>query len=359
MYHLFFEGDDYYKSLLADLESASSLIEIEVYIFRDDAIGSRVIEVLRNKARDGVKVRLILDGVGSFKFVNFGLHRLKEPGIELFVFRPVNFLNFYHASIRRRDHRKIIVIDRKISYLGGMNITCDHSREYSGELAWRDTAIRLVGDISHGAGLLFESLFKFLQNKRRLNELKRDYLRFNGFELITNVTLKKRREFRRRYLNSLKLASRSIKIEMGYFVPPRSIVRVLKRQARRGLEVTLILSEQSDVPATLWAGKALFSTLLKSGVKIYIFQKRFLHAKTTIIDRRRAYTGSRNLDYLSLTKNLEIDVYIERQETCRDLDRQFTEDLNYCRNLDLFSWSKRPCYSRILERFFYMFRYYL
>ena len=484
-WRLYFEGDDYYHSLLSDIRNAKKYICIDMYIFHKDEIGEMIIQYLMLKARLNVRIRLLIDGLGSRKLATLLSEKLNHPNIEFKVFRPFHIFNFFRAKSNQRNHRKLIVIDKDICYLGGMNFHRNHSRRLVGEQRWRDSMIRLQGLIAHDAQKAFnkfwdrvhkkntdaqtrsklfdvpprkgrlprdnfrqirekweqtkveasESLqqtrlrFEHMREKNRLRhqdrklrqkihkeerksarlnrrELRREKRAIgkqerkrrreqnkffqlekqienqirqkqaerkarkdekerrkrkekSHFKLISIGNGRERRTNKKIFMRHLRSAQESILLETAYFVPRLFILRRLKRRARRGVDVKVLISRETDVPMVWWAGRALYGSLLRSGVRIFEYQGRFLHAKSTIIDNKTAFMGSSNLDYRSSIHNLELDLIIHKAEVIGELNKQIERDLSYCQEIHLEDWEKRPLRYRVKEQFYYLFRYYL
>ena len=362
---LFYEGDDYFKSLTSDVKQARFSIFIEKYIIQEDEIGIPFLHLLMQKANQGIKIKLMVDGIGSYNLTKSYLFlELEKAGIKIQAFRPVKFFSLFKASNHRRDHRKLVIIDGKTVYIGGTNIKRTHSRKVMGDEAWRDTTIRLEGSqIGNEALRIFHHVWEFSASRRKRffmpGSRTNRRISHDGFQILENFSLFKRMRNRILFSKMIRNAKESVYIQTAYFVPGIFILHSLNRAAQRGLDIRILISEVSDVPAAQWAGRSMYSSLLKSGAKIFEYEPRFTHAKTMILDESLGIVGTTNLDYRSFLHNLEIDVLIERKDACKNLTEKFKTDLKETRQISYEKWLKRPFKNRILEKFFYIFRYYL
>lgn len=355
-WQLFFEGDDYYAALRADIARARTFIGIESYIFEADEIGLEIIEALLRRAAEGVTVRIIADGVGSFALPAEALLRMREGGIEFEIFRPVRVYSVFLPLNYRRSHRKLVVIDDQICYAGGMNISRDHSRRAVGHESWRDSMIRIEGPPARDAMASFVRMWRKVSHKRIF--FSRPASRFESVRIIEN-TPRYRRIFRRIYRQSLRSARYKLWIESAYFIPTIGILRRLRHRARAGVDVRLLVSEKSDVPMARYASRAVYGSLLKHGVRIFEMRGRFLHSKTLIVDDAMAIVGSANLDHRSFLHDLELSVVLRRPDINHALSNQFQLDVQDAREIHADEWAGRPLMQKVLEKLCYLFRYYL
>lgn len=353
---LFFEGDDYYAALRADIRAAQSFIGIESYIFEDDEIGLEIIEALLRRAADGLTVRVIADGVGSYALPGQTIERLRRGGVQFEIFRPVRFYSLFLPQNYRRSHRKLVVIDGEICYAGGMNISRNHSRRAVGHECWRDSMIRISGAPAREAMASFARMWRKVSGNRLF--FSRPGRRMDSVRIIEN-TPRFRLLFRRFYRSALRSARYKIWIESAYFIPTISILRRLRRRAAEGADVRLLVSERSDVAMAHYASRAVFGGLLKAGVRIFELRGRFAHSKTLIVDDSMAIVGSANLDHRSFLHDLELSVVLRRPDINHALSGQFQLDLQDCREITAGEWAERPLAEKLLEKICYLFRYYL
>jgi len=362
IWQIFTEGDDYYDSLSKDIQNAKKSICMESYIFEQDEIGSKILNELIEKSKQGVNVRLLVDGVGSFRLSNNIPEILKKSAVELHIYRRVHWKSFLNSRVFRRNHRKLTVIDESICYIGGMNFSREHSKKQYGSQRWRDTMIRIEGDEGVQAQHSFDTHWERATRKGQFFIFKRTPklpYHTSDFVFLERGSIRSRKRNRKLFIQSIRSATKSIYIETAYFAPRIYLLLWLKKTAAAGVDVRLLLSKKSDVPMVRLAGQALYNSLLKSGVRIYEYSDRFLHAKVAVIDGSKGFLGSSNLDYKSDLHNKELDIYIRNTEINQSLEKIFLEDIKSAKMITLEEWCKRPFLQKLLEKFFYLFRYYL
>jgi cardiolipin synthase len=370
---LFFSGDAYFNSILADLAQAQSLITVEMYIFENDAMGERIFSALEAAAARGVQVFMLLDGVGSHSFIqklqghDWGANlKVKvynphpwsfnnERFIDLFRFIQVFFKRL--LGINRRNHRKVITIDERTVYSGSFNITTTHSEEFSKHEAWHDIGIRLTGWI---APLMVLSLMKnwglaaFFRYRRRMP--KKKFIRFNHPDLRLNQDFRLRRALYKDFLQRIKRSKRRIWLSTGYFQPKRRIIRLLKGAAKRGVDVRVLLSAKSDVFYYSLLQSYYHYELIKAGVKIYEFDPTVIHAKNYFIDDWVS-VGSTNLNYRSFMHDLEVDFHVLHPENKKRLNQNFEHQQLASREITMEVLAQRKWWVKLFCRFVFLFRY--
>lgn len=375
---LFYSGDDYFRSALEDIDLAQNEIWIESYIFNMDPIGLRFLQALKNASLRGVRVHLLVDGVGSFNWLvslkNFcqknKIHfRIYHPlPIRLSLLTKISWRSLRTMLIllrraNKRNHRKIILIDQKIAYLGSLNITQVHSKEFLAGLAWRDTGIKVTGEplrnlvracvevwrISRTDGLSIRPLL--LKRWSRLKQTPSALLRLNN-RIRWRVSLS--RDLNRR----MKKAQSRIYITNAYFIPRRSLLRSLRKAAKRGVHVCLCLPAKTDVPVVRLASRSLYFRLMKAGVEIFEYQNRMLHAKTLIIDEW-ATVGSHNLNHRSLFHDLEVEVVVDQPKHIESMLSQWQIDLKNSHKITIEELGKMNIFMRVIARFAYWMRYWI
>ncbi len=361
-WELITEGDIYYSRLLDDIKNAKSSIYIEVYIIEPDRVGQRVMNALAERARNGVDVKLIVDGLGSLRFIREREQNVVWKSIPLKIYRPINLFSIFRwRSSQRRDHRKLVSIDGKICYIGGMNIKEAFSLEYSGGNAWMDLMMRLDGPPGEDANSNFLIMWKYIhsgpialsQSFHSRKVFRRDFL------IVENIPLLRRIRYRVLFQRAIRSAKKSIYIQTAYFIPRFYLVRSLRKKAEQGVDVCIILNENSDVKLASWAGRALYSFLMKKSIRVFERKGRFSHAKYTVIDNDLSILGSTNMDYRSFMHNLEVDVISRRIDLSKSLIEHFNSELKYSREILLHLWRKRGWKKRIIEKTAYLFRYWL
>ncbi len=361
---LLYRGKDSFDAILSSIEEARNLICLHFYIFRNDETGAEVAELLKRKAREGVRVYILYDHFGSFGTPRKFWNDLKKEGIQIRASRPFKWTSPYYYI--HRDHRKLIVTDLVKAFTGGLNIANEYRGLYLPHKRkreeWRDTGIMLEGPIA------FELFDRFRKSWITWGgepiSLKgiphRRYRRFkaNGLPVIPIFasSSRGRRRMRKLLYYSINHAKESIYLTTAYFVPSKRMIETLEEAVKRGVEVNLLLPGKSDVKAPYYAGRAFFQRLLQRGIKIYNFQEQILHAKTYVFDKCWSIVGSANLDFQSLRWNDEGNVGILDNEFGKKMLDIFYEDLQKSIEIKEEDWINRPIAEKIKERFFSLFR---
>jgi cardiolipin synthase len=384
---LFFEGDHFYDALMDDLRQAERSVLMEFYIFNYDHWGQRFLSVLKDlSVHHGVHVRLLLDGIGSRSSLPAIEAFLSGSGVELAVYKPLSFFSLFRSGMHRRNHRKIVLIDRRICYIGGMNIKDENSHRLFGPSRWRDTMMRIEKNDSNrpffrfifaGMILLFQSVRYgvyplSLSNLLRAGGKSIRSLAFYRFrlrqlhrrsvssepELYTTLFRRDRAFYRRSFFRLLRSAERRIFLSSPYFVADQRMLRVLRARARSGVDVRILTAGTTDVWSARQAGRATYDALLRSGVRVFEMEGRIFHAKQSLIDDV-SIVGSGNLDYRSFLHNQEVMVQSRDPVLARALALQWGIDMNEAREIHLPEWKRRSVWQKITEKLCYAFRYYL
>ena len=292
---LLHNGNNAFTALIASLQRATRSIHMEYYIIRDDRIGHTIAEILIRKARAGLEVRVIYDAVGSWRLSRKTLRRMHDAGVETAAFEPVRF-PWFTTRVTHRNHRKIVVTDGKVAYLGGINIAKYYlDGDYMGK--WRDEHLRVEGDAVADLQRLFIA----------------DWARVRG-------------EYR------------TVRISSPYFLPPAMLLDALRLAARGGVRVQVMIPSCSDSPFTDLISDSYIGDLLDAGVELYRYDNGFLHAKLLIVDEDTASVGTANMDYRSLLDNLEVTAFIRDRSVVRALSATYDDDLASCRRIARETW---------------------
>lgn len=362
---VFHDGDSFFERLCQELSQARETVEFESYIFENDELGRRIVESLADAARRGVRVRVLIDGVGAPWFKPTFSFALQNAGARVKVYHPIPWLVPSRRTLKlfqkanRRNHRKVCIIDHQAAYVGGMNISAWHLKSVHPQNAWRDSGARVEGadvvELIHA--------FDTAWGKKRRRGWWKWYRRMRkqrqGQELVQlNNTLIRRKRYYRELLRRVFEAERRIWITSAYFVPMGSLIRGLRYAAMRGVDVRLLLPGKSDIFFMRWAGAAYYHFLLKAGVRVYEYLPAVLHAKTMLIDDW-AKVGSSNLNHRSLIHDLEVDVVLTSPESRRSLEEQFLKDLAQSGEITHQRWARRPWYARLASRAVLLMRYWI
>ena len=330
---IFIEGDDLYAAMLRDIRAARSSVLFETYIFKPDRSGREFVAALRHAARAGVSVYLRIDA--------FGTGGLMAPSTVADLVGDGVTVSWsgawsWRRPLRywRRNHRKLLVIDRGTAYLGGFNIGDENSLKRYGAGRWRDTHVRLTGTIAARAGELF---WDFESARHCTDEAWLD-----GALLMPNYGFGCRYRWRCALNAALRGARERIWVTTPYFVPDRRTQNRLEAAARRGVDVKLMVPAKNDVPIVQWAARMSYDTLLRSGVEIHEYGPRVLHAKTILIDDDWSTIGTSNFDYRSFFTNYELNYLSRSPHLNAELARVFTDDLANCEQISRSAWPRRP-----------------
>ncbi|MFP5307803.1 MAG: phospholipase D-like domain-containing protein, partial [Gammaproteobacteria bacterium] len=295
--------------------------------------------------------RLHLDAAGGAGRTSRAiLEHLRNHGVQVKRFHRWSWR--LPLRYNRRNHRKLLVVDGQIAYVGGFNIHRESARSIVGEQRWRDTHIAVEGALAAEAAHLFEAFWRGRPGAGRRGRIELP-------ALLSNHSRACRRRLHRLYADALASARERICVTTPYFVPDPRILRRLVRAARRGLRVDLLVPAHSDVPLAQWATRAYYGHLIKAGVRVHEYGPRMLHAKTLVIDGRWAAVGTANLDYRSLHLNYELVVATDDAGLCARLQRQFDEDAAESVRIAVQTFGRRSWWQRLAERIVYALRRWL
>jgi cardiolipin synthase A/B len=354
---LLIDGGAAYAAMSKVIQGARDHINFETFIFEDDEVGRGFADLLVDKQRQGVQVNLIYDGVGCMNTPAAFFTRLRDSGIKVLEFNPVDPLKARKIDlVTHRDHRKILVVDGAVAITGGVNISGVYSTSppelSSAPEPWRDTDVQIEGP----AVAEFQRLFLDTWARQRGPELaQRDYfphLKPEGKDLVQVVESKpgeKNRLTYVMYVSAITFAEKTIHLTDAYFVPDRRTMKALTDAAKRGLDVKLILPSVSDENLVLYAGRSHYEDLLESGVKLYQRRGGMLHAKTAVIDRVWSTVGSTNMDLWSFVRNDEVNAVILGEEFAAAMEAMFADDLAASDEISPQQWEKRALSERLKE----------
>ncbi len=360
------DGQATYATMFEAIKTAKDHINLESYIIEDDETGRKFADQLLEKQAKGIRVNIIYDSVGSMNTPTSYFQRLRDGGIQVVGFNPINPLETPEKwGLTHRDHRKILITDGKIAIIGGINISEVYSssplRRKQNEMApihWRDTDIQIEGP----AVAEFQKLFLDTWQKQEGPELSEgNYfpdLKEEGNALVRVVGSKAGQTNRITfimYVSAITFAEHSIHMTNSYFIPDDQILNALTDAAGRGVDVKIILPGISDSQLVLYAQRYYYSRLLKSGVKLYEHSTSLLHAKTAVIDKVWSTVGSTNMDYLSSLNNDEVNAVILSHDFAVEMEKMFVGDLADSRQIQLDEWENRPLLPRVREWFVNVF----
>jgi len=363
---LLVDGPTTYDAMFKAIDAAKDHINMETFIIENDEIGQRFIDLLMRKQRSGVQVNLIYDSVGSMNTPKEFFTLLKESGGNVLEFNPINPLNARKSwQFSQRDHRKLLIVDGEVAFVGGINISSVYSsgsrgsgafaksKPGEGKFPWRDTHLRMAGPVVSE----FQKLFMATWAQQKGDPLAaRMYFPVSGSkgnEIVRAIGSSPEEPFSQIYatlLSAINSAETQVFLTNAYFVPDPQLLAALKEAVQRGVDVRLLLPARTDSVMVFYASRSYYDELLSAGVKIYERQDALLHAKTALIDGVWSTIGSTNLDWRSFVNNQEINAVILGQDFGMQMQTLFENDLQSSKAITLEAWRKRSIGARIKER---------
>lgn len=358
---LFFTGKEALDSMYNTIAQAQQHIHLQSYIIEDDTIGTKFKDLLIKKANEGVEVRVIYDDIGCWNLSSAFKNELSNNGIELLCFSPVRFL-MPTSRANYRNHRKILVTDGLIGYIGGVNIA-DRYHTGGNFSEWRDTHIKISGEsvAALQSSFLLDRYFVINQQFNRKKKYYPIAIKENFdlsdtqehiySQIITSGPDSDWAGIMQCYFSAIASAKKEIFIVTPYFTPNESILNAIKTASLGGVEVCLMLSEKSDTNIAQWGTMSYATELLEAGVKVYLLKKGFNHSKVISIDSKFCIIGSANMDNRSLEHNFEITSIIYNSKLAKEVEHQFKKDIPECRSLASSKWAKRSVKNKLKEAF--------
>ncbi|MBX3242341.1 MAG: cardiolipin synthase [Chitinophagaceae bacterium] len=343
---LLINGEAKFPAVFEALEKAEHFIHLEYYIVEEGVVADRFFEILTRKAAGGVKVRFIYDDFGSSGLKRKRLNALRAAGIEIYPFYEIKIYALANR-LNYRDHRKIIIIDGHTAFLGGINFSDRYTNVPPGTLYWRDTHLKLTGASVNNLQYHFIANWNFCSGYK----LEVDRSLFPGnlldkvgedlVQIVAGGPDYPRSSIMLSYFTAIVMAKKRIYITSPYFIPNTSIFDALVKAALSGKDVRLLLPGISDSRIVNAAAKSYFSELLKSGVRIFLYRKGFVHAKTMLVDDTLSMVGTANMDVRSFDLNFEINAVVYSSRINSELHKAFLSDLENSEEVDPVEWGKR------------------
>lgn len=351
------DGDETFPAMKAAIAAAKRFIHVEFYIWRGDQTGWDFADALIERARAGVEVRAMYDALGSIDVDPLIFDTMRSEGIEVLQYRPLAPWR-PRWGVLRRNHRKALVVDNEVAFVGGLNLADDYAGTASGGKGWRDTMVELRGPIVNDVNRLFLHTWERETKDRVKRAPAPKSVEQPGAlaALLANSEFGQRTLIRKAYLRAIQHAAHTIFVANPYFLPQARVRRALYRAARRGVDVRLIVPDKNDVPIVGWAMEHLFTRFLKRGIRVFRWSGAMIHAKIAAIDSAWSTVGSYNLDHRSLRSNLELNVMVLDRTFGLAMDEQFLRDFERCRELDLEKWSRRSWFERLRSWLWYQAR---
>jgi cardiolipin synthase len=351
-------GNEAFPAMFKAIDGARKCIALEMYVIADDETGREFRSHLIAAAERGIGVMVLVDSWGSWALPDLFWNGLRSAGGAVRWFRQ-----FKHGLFMFRNHRKLLLIDNHTAYIGGFNVADEYYRGVNGELPWRDNALEISGEEVAQLRSSFRRMWIRAElpihrviRRLKLISLRRDRtvpnIRQDGVRFLESGLESPLQPVRKRYGTVIGNASTSIDLAMGYFYPPGSIMRALKRAVRRGVRVRLLFSRKSDVPMARWAARGLYGRLLRAGIEVWEYLPTMLHAKLAVVDDT-IIAGSANLDIRSGRINYELVAVVHDPAIAALARSNFEDDLKQSERVSLTQWRARPCIQKGKERISY------
>ncbi|NJK98369.1 MAG: cardiolipin synthase [Bacteroidales bacterium] len=344
-------GLNTFEAIFDAIENAHDHIHLEYYIIDDDKIGNQLRELLIRKANEGIKVRLIYDDVGCWGLPDEFIDSMTDAGIEVYPFLPVRFPTLTY-KINYRNHRKIVVVDGKIGFVGGLNIAdryIDGNPEYG---IWRDTHLQIEGEAVSSLQVVFLIDWFFVSDQVIRDEKYFITGKADEHHLVQITASGPDSDYAsimQAYFAAIASAQSSIYISSPYFLPNESILTALKTASLSGVDVRILLPARSDSRIVFWATRSYVTELLKAGINIYFYEKGFPHSKLLIVDGVLSSVGTANMDIRSFDQNFEVSALIYDEAISKELQEYYLTDLSHSTHITAETWENRPRWDGIRE----------
>lgn len=344
-------GTETFDAIFKVIEKAGHHIHMEYYIFDDDKIGNKLKELLIKKRKEGVEIRIIVDDVGSWGLKERFYNDLRENGIEIYSFMEVRFPRLT-SRVNFRNHRKILIVDGKVGFTGGVNIADRYIEGNKKVGPWRDTHLQITGDAVACLQVIFAADWYFVINE---NLSGPDYFLPLSDKPGSPVQISASgpdsdwQSIDQGFFTAISNAREYVYLTTPYLMPPQHLVAALKAAALSNVDVRIIIPEKSDARVSKWCSFSFIEELLEAGVKIYFYQTGFIHSKILIADDVLTSIGTTNLDFRSLETNFEVNAFIYEEYFTKEVKKVFKSDLKNSREIKLTEWIQRPWYNKLRE----------
>lgn len=361
---IFTSGKEKFDRLMEDIREARKCVSLQYYIFEDDELGRQLSELLIGKARQGVTVRVIYDDIGSMKVSRRFFKRMAAAGVRVYPFFRVTFPPFA-TRINWRNHRKVVAIDGKIGYIGGMNVATRYIKGNKRFPVWRDTHLRVTGPGVAALRYSFAVDWSFMGQPLDMDSESAGQPSCYGMvkisdndegeglpasvQLVTSGPTDPWSNVELILLKAISSARKRVWIQTPYFLPPESMLRALNTAALARVDVRIMMPRMSDSAVLTYASRSYITECLNAGIKVYLYTAGMLHSKVVIVDDEFSSVGSANIDFRSFEHNFEGNLMIYGPEVNAELRKIFTADTNSCERLKIVDWAQRPVYQKTLE----------
>lgn len=348
------DGENAFPVIIEALKNAKETIHLEYYIIRNDNIGNQIKDILIEKAKEGVKIRLIYDDFGSKAIRGTYVEELQDAGVEVYPFRKIILVALANR-LNYRNHRKIIVIDGRVGFVGGINIGDDYINLPTSKVYHRDMHMRVEGPMVYSLQYIFLGDWQFCAKEKltldttlfpthmRQENGKVAQIAASGPDSTYPMIMYT-------ILRAIMLAKEEILITTPYFVPSEAVIEAIKNAALSGVKVKLLVPYETNSLVTQLASSSYYSAFMAAGVEIYRYKKGFIHAKTSVFDGQFSIIGTANMDNRSFNLNFEVNGMIYDEELGQQMRDEFAKDLTHSVRLDPMEWEKRSSVKRFIEK---------
>lgn len=341
---LYSSGPETFEDMFHVIREAKHHVHMEYYIWREDDIGGKLKQLLIEKARQGVEVRIICDGIGSYKLDHQYIQSLKHEGVECHVFLPPT-IAFFDKRLNYRNHRKITIVDGQAGYLGGLNIGDEYVGKDLKYGYWRDTHMKIEGDAVYFLQQTFLTDWAFVSGHALFHRSElfplHDCIGEDQVQIVASGPDQDLDTIVDVFFSVCGTAKRRIYMTSPYFIPDHGIFLALKTAATSGVDVRIIIPQEPDSKLVYLASLSYLEELMQAGVQFYQYTQGFLHAKTLIVDELIAVAGTANMDMRSFYSNFELNALIYNTTTIRELEKQFMLDLQASKRIDPYQFAGR------------------
>jgi cardiolipin synthase len=344
-------GPSTFREIIREIRKAIDHIHMEYYIIRDDKLGRHIRDILIEKAEKGVEVRVLYDGVGSLYLPDSFFKPLKDAGGKVSVFLPLKF-PFMDYRTNYRNHRKVLVVDGRVGFLGGLNIGDEYLGKSRAFKFWRDTHIKIEGDSVYSLQSVFLQDWMFASGEDLRCE---HYFPANKIDTIKPIQIvasspdTQWNSMQNLYMELVSMAERKLYITTPYLIPDESLLTAIKLAALSGVDVRLMVPGIPDKKIVHWASRSYYQELMEAGVRVFEYNRGFIHAKVIQVDDRVASVGTANLDIRSLHLGYEINALVYDAEVVKTLEEDFIRDMKYCTEIVKDQWAHRPLRKHFIE----------
>lgn len=355
-------GEQKFPRLLEDLRNAKEHIHIQYYIYDNDVIGNEIADILIEKHKAGVEVKFIYDDFGASSIRKTLVRRLNAAGVPNYPFYKIKLIALANR-LNYRNHRKIVVIDNKVGYVGGINVADKYINQEKSKGYWRDTHLRIEGLSVLSLQMIFLGDWQFCADENIENITK--YFPRNNFsgneygdkvvQVISSGPDSNYPSILFALNRAILLSKKSVWLTTPYFIPEETLTDALIMASLSGVDIKLLVPMHSDSAFVNTCASSHYEEMLEAGVEIYRYTKGFVHAKTMVCDDKIAFVGTANLDQRSFDLNFEVNAVVYNKELAQQLSNAFMEDLKHAEKLEYSDWMQRPRWRRLVERVLYLF----